>query len=313
MSNRFAEAISPFRRLNIRRRTFNVKRHPLPPWTVLGLLRWTTTYLTGKELPDPRLNAELLLAGALGMKRLDLYLQFDRPLRPEELAAFKERLVRRARREPLQYIAGEAEFRELTLRVDRRVLIPRPETEILVGEVLGWASGRAGLRAVDVGTGSGAIALSLATEGGFARVVATDVSSDALDVAAENLRDAAPGAPVELRHGPGYTPIDGERFDVIVSNPPYVGESERATLDLEVSHWEPATALFSGDDGLGMLRELVARAEDHLDPGGLLALEIGATQAAAVAEWIHARPAFGEPRIVKDLAGHDRIVLAELR
>lgn len=284
-----------------------------PPWTVLSLLRWTTGYLQEKGIPEARLNAEILLAGALGLKRLDLYLQFDRPLRPEELAGFKPRLKRRARGEPLQYIAGESEFRDLRLKVDRRVLIPRPETELLVGEVLRWAAGRGALRAADIGTGSGAIALSLATEGEFARIVATDVSPDALAVAAENLRDLAADAPVELRVGAGYAKLDGERFDVVVSNPPYVGERERSTLPPEVAEWEPPAALFSGADGLGTIEDLVAGAPDHLEPHGLLALEIGASQAAAVLAMIRASGAFLEPDIVKDLAGHDRIVLAELR
>lgn len=284
-----------------------------PPWTVLSLLRWTTGYLQEKGIPEARLNAEILLAGALGLKRLDLYLQFDRPLRPEELAGFKPRLKRRARGEPLQYIAGESEFRHLRLKVDRRVLIPRPETELLVGEVLRWAAGRGALRAVDIGTGSGAIALSLATEGEFARIVATDVSPDALAVAAENLRGLAADAPVELRLGAGYAKLDGERFDVVVSNPPYVGERERSTLPPEVAEWEPPAALFSGADGLGIIEDLVAGAPDHLEPHGLLALEIGASQAAAVLAMIRAAGAFLEPDIVKDLAGHDRIVLAELR
>ncbi|MDP9347879.1 MAG: hypothetical protein M3P24_01835, partial [Gemmatimonadota bacterium] len=137
-------------------------------WTVLEMVRWTTEYLQGKDFHNARLNAELLLAGTLGLKRLDLYLQYDRPLQAEEVAEFKSRLLRRARREPIQYIEGEASFRNLRLRVDRRVLIPRPETELLVDEVLSWVRGKEGLAALDVGTGSGAIALSLATEGPFA-------------------------------------------------------------------------------------------------------------------------------------------------
>ena len=154
---------------------------------------------------NARLNAELLLAGVLGLKRLDLYLQFDRPLPPEELAEYKERLRRRARREPLQYIDGTAAFRDLVLRVDPRVLIPRPETEVLVQEVLDWARGRDNLFAVDVGTGSGAIALALATEGPFARVVATDAQAEALAAAKENhaLRRAGRAVGVSPRRPAG--------------------------------------------------------------------------------------------------------------
>lgn len=279
-------------------------------WTLLELIRWTTTYLAERGVHNARLTTELLLAGVLGLKRLDLYLQYDRPLRAEELAEFKARLQRRARREPLQYIEGRAAFRDLVLEVDRRVLVPRPETEVLVGEVLRRCAGREGLRALDVGTGSGAIALSLATEGPFARVVATDVSADALAVARANHAAAAPGAPVEFRAGAGYAPVADERFDVIVSNPPYIAEHERAEMDPEVVEWEPAQALFAGADGLDVIRELVAGAPQHLRPGGLLALEIGAGQGTAVLDLVGATPGLEAAELRPDLAGRDRIVLA---
>jgi len=280
-------------------------------WTVMEMVGWTANYLGEKGFHNPRLNAELLLAGALGIKRLDLYLQYDRPLKAEELAAFKERLRRRAKREPLQYIDGKAAFRDLWLAVDPRVLIPRPETEGLVQAVLDWAAGRDALSALDVGTGSGAIALALATEGPFARVVASDLSADALEVARANREAAAPGAPVELRQGSLFAPVAGERFDVIVSNPPYVGDEERAGLDAEVRDWEPAGALFAGVGGLDVLRPLVAGAAAHLSPGGLLAMEMGAGQADAVCALVRDTGAFTDPRVVRDLSGRDRIVMAE--
>jgi release factor glutamine methyltransferase len=282
-------------------------------WTVVELLKWTAGYLEEKGFHNARLNGDLLLAGTLGLKRLDLYLQHDRPLAPEELAAFRERLRRRARREPLQYIDGTAAFRDLVLRVDPRVLIPRPETEILVQEVLDWSRGRQGLHAVDVGTGSGCIALALATEGPFARVVGTDASAEALEVAEENRALAAPGAPVELRHGDLLAPVAGERFDVVVSNPPYVGEEEAAGLDAEVRDWEPRAALFAGPGGLDAYRRLVPAAAEVLRGGGLLALEIGAGQAAAVSRLIEETEFWGPPRVRPDLAGRDRVVLAERR
>jgi len=277
----------------------------------MEMVRWTTEYLQGKGFHNARLNSELLLAGTLGLKRLDLYLQFDRPLRAEELAEFRARLLRRARREPLQYIEGTAPFRSLQLRVDPRVLIPRPETELLVDEVLRRVLGREALHALDVGTGSGAIALSLATEGPFERVVATDLSPDALEVARANHAAAAPQAPVEFRAGPVYAPVRGERFDVVVSNPPYIAEGERESLDPEVREWEPGTALFGGESGLEVVRALVAEAPEVLRPGGLLALEIGWTQAGAVSDLVRAVEGFGEPEVRRDLAGRDRIVIAE--
>jgi release factor glutamine methyltransferase len=280
-------------------------------WALLELLRWTTAYLTEKAVPEPRLTAELLLAGALRLKRLDLYLQFDRPLRPEELADFKARLRRRVKREPLQYIEGEAAFRELRLQVDPRVLIPRPETELLVGEVLRWADGRPGLDVLDVGTGSGAIALSLAVEGRFSRVVASDLSADALAVARMNYARIAPETPVEFREGNVYDPVRGESFDVVVSNPPYVALEESMALGPEVREWEPHAALFAGSTGLDVLRELIRGAPGMLKPGGLFALEIGASQAPAVVEMIRGTAGFGPPRVSRDLAGRDRMVLTE--
>lgn len=280
-------------------------------WTVMELLRWTAEYLAGKGFHNARLNGELLLAGVLGLRRLDLYLQYDRPLAPGELADFKSRLMRRVRREPLQYIEGWAYFRELRVRADRRALVPRPETEQLVGRVLGWAEGRAGLHALDVGTGTGVIALALATEGPFASVTATDVQPDALALARENHSLASPAVPVEFLQGAGYVPVAGRRFDVIVSNPPYIAEGERDTLDAEVRDWEPPSALFAGVDGLDVIRTLVAEAAAHLNPRGLLALEVGAGQGEAVASLIRATGAFGEPRVHADYAGRDRMVLAE--
>jgi release factor glutamine methyltransferase len=277
----------------------------------MEMVRWTEGYLREKGFESPRLNGELLLAGTLGLKRLDLYLQFDRPLTPDELAGYRSRLRRRAKREPLQYIEGEAAFRDLRLRVDPRVLIPRSETELLVDEVLARVRGREGLHALDVGTGSGAIALSLATEGPFARVVATDVSAGALEVARANHAVAAPGAPVEFRQGSVYAPVVGETFDVVASNPPYIGEGERASLDPGVRDWEPAGALFSGESGLDVIRELVAGAPAVLRPGGLLALEIGWKQAEAVAELVRGVDGFSEAVVRQDLEGRDRIVTAE--
>lgn len=280
-------------------------------WTVLEMLTWTAGWLGERAFHNARLNAELLLAGTLGLKRLDLYLQHDRPLKAEEIAEFKRRLLRRAKREPLQYIEGHAAFRHLVLSVDPRVLIPRPETEVLVQAVLDWAAGKSALTALDVGTGSGAIALALATEGPFSRVVGTDVEPGALEVARANLAAAAPEAPVELRGGSLFEPVHGERFHVVVSNPPYVGSEERGALDAEVRDWEPARALFAGTGGLDVVRPLVAASADHLLPGGLLALEVGAAQTGAVAELVRATGRFGEPRVLRDLAGRERMVLAE--
>ncbi len=287
-------------------------------WTVLRMILWSAEYLAGKGVERARLDGEYLLAHALGLERLGLYLQYDRPLTPEELDDFRPLLKRRARREPLQYILGSQPFRELDLTVDPRVLVPRPETETLVEEVLTWARHRVDvsgsaqlLDALDVGTGTGAIALSLALEGPFARVVATDVSGDALAVAKGNAAAAALEEKVEFREGADFGPLaEGERFDVIVSNPPYVADGDRTELEPEVSEWEPEGALFAGPDGLDVIRRLVAGAPRWLREGGLLALEIGAGQARAVEGLLEGMGGWEEVGVRADLAGRQRIVMA---
>lgn len=294
----------------------------------LELAGKAATVFAERGFENGRLEAELLLAGTLCIRRLDLYLQHDRPVTEAELERFRSAVRRRLRHEPLQYVLGTAAFRQLELQVDPRVLIPRPETEVLVGAVLDWcAAGDRGTgdrgtghrgtgdrlgAALDIGTGSGAIALSLAREGRLERVVATDVSHDALNVAAENARRTELSDVVEFRHGSLFEPLRAaERFRVIVSNPPYVAESERAALPPEVRDHEPGGALFAGADGLDVIVALVDGAAAWLEPGGLLAVEIGATQADAVLGKVRAVGAWTNGRVMNDFAGRPRVVLAE--
>lgn len=282
-------------------------------WSVLRLLRWSAQYLTEKGVGEGRLDAEHLLAHSLGLSRLDLYLQFERPLSPEELARFKPLLLDRARRRPLQYVLGRAAFREIEVKVDERALIPRPETEELVGAVLArcreW--GRDGLSAVDVGTGSGVIALSLLAEGPFRRVVAVDRSAKAVELARDNALALGLAERVEFRIGHLLDPVrEGERFHAVVANLPYVAPHELEGLEPEVRDWEPEMALVAPEHGLSLLRELVQRSSHVLHPGGLLALEVGAGQADAVARAMDAEPALGAPLILRDMARQDRIVMA---
>ena len=230
---------------------------PGDPWTILRMILWSAEYLTEKGVEAGRLDAEWLLSTALGVDRLQLYLQYDRPLSPEEREAFKPLLRRRASREPLQYIIGRAAFRQLELKTDPRVLIPRPETEVLVQEVLDWASaaGKSLGRVWEMGTGTGAVALSLAVEGACTTIVATDSSPDALSVAADNAERYDVSGLVEFREGSLFEPLEeGEEFDVIVSNPPYIAEGEKGELQPEVRDWEPPEALFAGEDGLDVIR-----------------------------------------------------------
>lgn len=273
------------------------------------MILWSTEYLTSKGVERARLDAEHLLADTLAVDRLALYLQFDRPLTPDELDAYRPRLRRRAAREPLQYILGTAAFRDLELLVDRRVLIPRPETEGLVDRVAEWVatSEVEAPSVLDVGTGSGAVALALVTEGVCARCVATDVSADALQVAAANA--SATNAEIEFREGRMFDPVrPGERFDVVVSNPPYVLEAERDQLEPEVVAHEPHQALFAGPDGLDVVRELLAGAAAVVAPGGLLAMEIGAGQGPQVLELARAAEGFEHARLYPDLSSRDRYV-----
>ena len=281
-------------------------------WTVLRMMEWSGEYLEGKGITRGRLDAEHLLADVLGLGRLDLYLQFDRPLVAAELDRYRPLLKRRAKREPLQYILGRAAFRELDLEVDERVLIPRPETEILLDEVLEWAAAHAGeqARGLDLGTGCGAIALSLVLEGPFELVVATDTSAAALEIARRNAEASGLADKVEFRLGSYFDPVaEGEVFDLVVSNPPYVAEGEAPSLEPEVREWEPGEALFAGPDGLGALRAIVAGAGSHVRPGGLLALEVGAGQAGPVVAMLEDTGEYVDVRVRRDLAGRERMVL----
>ena len=282
-------------------------------WTVLRMMEWSGAYLEEKGVVRGRLDAEHLLADVLGLGRLDLYLQFDRPLVAAELDRYRPLLRRRAKREPLQYILGRAAFRELDLEVDGRVLIPRPETEILLDEALEWAGVHAGAeaRGLDLGTGSGAIALSLVLEGPFDSVVATDCSQAALDVARRNAEAAGLSEKLDFRLGSFFEPVrETEVFDLVVSNPPYVAEGDAPSLEPEVREWEPGDALFAGPDGLVALRAIVAGAGPRLRRGGLLALEVGLGQAGPVMAMLEDTGEYVDVRVRRDLTGRERMVLS---
>jgi release factor glutamine methyltransferase len=271
------------------------------PRTVVELLGLATAYLGARGFESPRLDAELLLGDALGLQRLELYLHHDRPLEAGEIDAFRSRLRRRGSGEPVAYVLGRCGFRRLELKVDARALVPRPETEVLVEVAL--ARLPEGGRLLDVGTGSGAIALSVALERPDAHVTAVDVSSEALALAREN-RDALGLADVEL----AVSDLDGglpaeARFDVVVANPPYIGLDD-PRLDPNVRAHEPAVAIFAGADGLDVVRRLIAMAPRRA-PGGWLALELGEGQAPTVRALL-AAAGFGELAVERDLAGIER-------
>lgn len=250
-------------------------------WTVLKVLQWTAGYFSDKGIEGGRLDAELLLSDTLKLDRVGLYLNYDRPLSAGELETFRAAVGRRAKREPLQYIRGQAEFWSLPLTVNPAVLIPRPDTEVLVEEALKRIAGP--VRILDVGTGSGAIAIALAHEQPEASVEAVDLSAEALAVAQGNAERNGVAARVTLRQG-DLRQLQGAGYDLVVSNPPYIPSADLAGLMPEVREFEPLLALDGGDDGLFCYRLLAAQARALLKPGGWLLLEVGIDQAAGVTE-----------------------------
>jgi release factor glutamine methyltransferase len=283
-----------------------------PDNTLLTVLNKAAEYLRGKGVPNARLDAELLLAGALGLKRLDLYLQFDRPLEEADLAPYRESIRRRGKREPLQHIEGFCAFRELKLKSDRRALVPRPETELLVDAVkkhLPAAAGGEAPRVLDVGTGTGAIALSVTRELPQCEVWASDISPACLDLARENaaLNGLAPPRLFESDLFAGLPPEAS--WHLIVSNPPYIPESDFEGLQQEVRDHDPRNALIGGPAGWELPLALMTAARDRLTPDGILLMEIHPPQMGVLKE---AGRAQGWNRIegLPDYQQSDRFLLA---
>jgi release factor glutamine methyltransferase len=268
--------------------------------TLGEVLKGATGYLAARGVENPRRDAELLLARALGLARIELYTAHDRPLTDAERAAARELVQRRGRREPLAYVLGDWDFRRLTLKTDRRALVPRPETELLVERCLELLDGTESPRVVDVGTGSGAIALAIAQERPDARVQATDISPDALGLAAENAE--ANNLSVSFRQGDLLAGLAGP-FDLVVSNPPYVEAGELESLEPEVREWEPRGALV--DDG--QTARLVREAGRVL--AGWLVLEVHEACARSVSQDLE-REGYARVGISNDLAGKERVVEA---
>ena len=280
------------------------------PWKLLDLLDEASRFLTSKQIEKPRLQAELLLADVLDMGRLDLYLQFDRVLKASEVEAFRAHVRQRLRRVPLQYITGRAAFRHLDFAVSRTVLIPRPETEILVEIALEYIASLPAPRVLDLGCGAGVIAVCLAHEHPTTRVVATDISAEALQVTRQNALRNQVDERVAGVCGDLFAPLrprpDLGRFDLIVSNPPYVRRGDIATLAPEVRDYEPHLALDGGEDGLVYYGRIANQAADFLEPGGSLVLEVGDGQADEVADRLRER--FDAVEIRPDLNDIPRVV-----
>ena len=277
--------------------------------TVLEIIKRTTGFFEQRGVESARLNAELLIGHALGLKRMQLYLQFERPLTEAELEKIRPFVKRRGAREPLQYIMGETEFSGLKLKVDRRALIPRPETERLIELVVEKMP--APLATVlDLGTGSGAIALALAKAWPEAAVTAVDKSAEALALAGENAVACGLEGRVKFIQSDWFAAIPAEaRFRLIIANPPYLSDEETAATATEAKDFEPRAALSAGPDGAADLNRIIKAANAYLSDGGLLACETGIAQHAALAALATAQ-GYARVESLRDLTGRDRYLLA---
>lgn len=279
-------------------------------WPIRRLLQWTQQFLRDKGLESPRLEAEILLAHVLGCKRIDLYVRSEDVPTDAQRAAFKDLIKRRVEGCPVAYLVGRREFFQLDFEVSPAVLIPRPETEFLVMEALRLLKTANAPRVLDIGTGSGCIALSIAHRHQSAQVTAVDVSSDALAIAERNAKKHGLADRVRFLKSDLFDALAGEKFDLIASNPPYIAASEFAGLARDVRDFEPRLALDGGADGLAVYRRLIAQAPAYLGAGGYLLLEIGATQEEPVRQLLDATGSFSEVAVHSDGQKLPRVVQA---
>ena len=276
--------------------------------TLLEVLQSTTAYFTNHKIENPRLNAEQLLAHTLRLSRMDLYLEFERNLAENELGPLRDLVKRRGQGEPLQHLLGTVEFCGHTFAIDKRAMVPRPETEELVELLLAEISGqKSEIRILDVGTGSGVIGLSLAVKFPQANVCAIDISEDALSLARENAAQLRLSERVRFQKSDLLENVS-ERFDLIVANLPYISMQDRHLLAREVLH-DQEVALFGGSSGDELVRELIEQAPAHLEPGGLLALEIGLGQAEGLSHFLRQKN-YHDIELKKDYSGISRFLLA---
>lgn len=287
--------------------------------TVSNLIYWASQILQGHGIDSPRLDAEIVLAHLLGCRRIDLYVNPDKPVEKTITTSYKRSIQKRARRVPLQYITNHAEFMSMDFYVDERVLIPRPETELLVEAVVKRAqilSRENEIVIIDIGVGSGNITIVLAKKIDKARIIAVDISPDALAVARINAQRHEVLNKITFLCGDIFKPLEGYRIeskaDFIVSNPPYVSHDEFNTLQKEVRDYEPYTALVSGQDGLQMFKRIIVEANTWLKPGGFIIFEVGEKQAPQVARLLQDAGCFKKPEFIKDYQHIHRIVIAQM-
>ncbi len=280
-----------------------------PAPTPLELIKLTAEYLAKKEVESPRLEAELLLAEALGLTRLGLYLQYDRPLDPPEVGRYREMVRRRASGEPTAYILGKKEFWSLSFAVGKGVLIPRPDTETLVQAALSLM-GDSG-KFLELGVGSGAVSIALLKEKEWWEGVGVDREEAPMQFTAKNAASHGVSERLSLLRGDLYGPLDPlDSFDLIITNPPYIPSGQIPSLQREVAAFEPAAALDGGEDGLDLIRRIVSGAPARLKEGGSLLIEFGMGQESEVGEIIRGEPFFTTLSFERDLGGRERVAVA---
>ena len=275
-------------------------------WTIRDVLDWATQDFAGRGIESPRLDTELLVAKALETDRVGLYLDLNRPLVDQERSAIRPLVARRREREPVAYILGHRDFYGRRFKVTPDVLIPRPDTETLVDHALECIPEDAACRVLDVGTGSGAIAVTIAAERPLAIVTATDISEAALKVASENAKQLEVANRIRFEHANLLSGV--EQYDVIVSNPPYIAQSEMAALQAEIREHEPIAALEAGEDGLDVVRALLSASEPATASGAQMLIEIGATQAVSVVAFAAEHTAWQPVAVYPDLNRIERVV-----
>ena len=284
-------------------------------WTIKRLLEWTTEYFQKVEADTPRLEAEVLLAEALGCPRIELYTRFEEVPDAEPVAKYRDWVKRRAAGEPVAYIVGHREFYSLKFLVNSSVLIPRPETEHVVVaaiEACQQIKDRP-IRVLDVGTGSGCIAIALAKHVEEVKIGAIDLSPDAIAVARENIDQHEVADRIKCFTGDllQALPAGSQPVHVIVSNPPYIGSGERGTVEANVDKFEPAMALYAGEQGIDVIERLVAQSIDFLLPGGFLIFETSPIIMDACVDLVNGHSQFASCDVIKDYSGHRRVVVAQ--
>ncbi len=284
------------------------------PWTVGRLLDWTAKFLQQKGSESPRLDAEVLLAHALGCRRIELYTRYEESASEEQRTRFRELVRQRLEGCPVAYLVNRKEFFSLEFEVNRNVLIPRPDTECVVVECLRLAQSMAAPSVVDIGTGSGAIAVAVARRHPAARVTAVDLSPAALEVARRNAARHGLAERVRFLEGDLFAPVPaGEHFDFVLSNPPYIAHEDMERLPVGVRHYEPALALDGGPGGYAVFDRLADEARQFLSPGGHLIVEIGAPQEGPARERLTSYPDWELGKTVRDGSGHPRVLVARFR